>query len=195
MTGGRRRRARHPARPAAASAPGTLILAHDAAPTRIAAMRLGPNGVAESAHASAADLPPRGEGMLWIDIQGLGDLTVTREIGARFSLHPLALADIVHTHQRPKTEVYDGFTLVVLRMPTGGPPFASEQISLVLANGVLLTFQERHGDWFDPVRARLRQAGPRFVAGGAGYLRSKVVIYFQPFCSLVKMDQGFMSGC
>ena len=24
---------------------------------------------------------------------------------------------------------------------------------------------------------------------------SKVVLYFRPFCSLVKMDQGFMSGC
>ena len=68
----------------------------------------------------------------------VADVDAVRAIGDRFDLHPLAVADIVHTHQRPKTESYDGFVLVVLRLPVPGAGFDSEQISLVLGEGFLL---------------------------------------------------------
>jgi magnesium transporter len=37
---------------------------------------------------------------------------------------------------------------------------ATEQLSLFLGQGFVVTFQERVGDCFDPVRARLRKGGP-----------------------------------
>lgn len=166
-----RKHRRRALRPKAGQAPGAIVGAPEAAQTRISAICYDPSGVThESAPARVEDLPPRGDGAVWIDLQGLADVDAVRAIGARFGLHPLAVADIVHTHQRPKTEIYDGFVLVVLRLPVAGPGFDSEQISLVLGDGFLLTFQERHGDCFDPVRARLRLKGARMVAGGAGYL-------------------------
>jgi len=166
-----RKRRRHPLRPKAGQAPGTLVSAPGATPTRLRLMSYGPSGLMhESTPAPSAPLPPHSGQTDWIDVQGLADVNAVRDIGERFGLHPLAIADIVHTHQRPKTEIYDGFVLVVLRLPVPGPGFDSEQISLVLGDGFLLTFQERHGDCFDPVRERLRLKGARIMGGGAGYL-------------------------
>jgi magnesium transporter len=163
-----RRKAR---RPEAGQAPGTLVGTPGAAPTTIRVIGYGPSGVIhESAPAGPGDLPARDDATLWIDVQGLADVDAVRRIGERFALHPLAIADIVHTHQRPKTEIYDGFVLVVLRRPVPGAGFDSEQISFVMGDGFMLTFQERHGDCFDPVRERLRQKGARIMGGGSGYL-------------------------
>ena len=63
----------------------------------------------------------------------------------------------------------------------GGPPertwsaLRSEQISIVLAPGVVLTFQERPGDCFEPVRHRLRAGRGRIRAAGADYVAYALV--------------------
>ncbi len=45
-----------------------------------------------------------------------------------------------------------------------------EHVSLVLGGGFVLSFQERLGDVFDPVRARIRTASGRIRGKGADYL-------------------------
>jgi magnesium transporter len=93
-----------------------------------------------------------------------------REIGQRFGLHPLTLADIVHADQRPKVEVYDEHLFLVLRMPHLDDGIWTEQLSLIVGRDFVLTLQEREGDCFDPVRARLRQDKSRMRTFGADYL-------------------------
>ena len=107
--------------------------------------------------------------VLWVDVVGLGDIDVLRRIGDLFGLHPLQLEDIVNVHQRAKTEHYDANLFVVARMPVPGEHFDSEQIAMTLGEGWLLTFQERPGDAFSPVRERLRRGG-RVRTQGADYL-------------------------
>src|SRR4051812_20261643 len=36
----------------------------------------------------------------WINVDGLGDATIIRQIGELLHLHPLALEDVVNVHQR-----------------------------------------------------------------------------------------------
>jgi magnesium transporter len=102
-----------------------------------------------------------GETVTWIDVQGLGDEQVLRRIGEIFSVHELALADIVNTPQRPKVEDYDDHELIISRMAhlIEPPRFEMEQISIVLGRRFVLTFQETYGDVLDPVRMRIRQNG------------------------------------
>ena len=113
------------------------------------------------------------ERVTWINIDGLGDLNVLRTLGTRFNLHPLALEDVLDTHQRPKVEQYDNYIFVVLQMiyrNEGGKPCA-EQVSMFLGNTFLITLQEEaEFDVFAPVRARIRASSGQMRKLGADYL-------------------------
>lgn len=107
-------------------------------------------------------------GILWLNVDGLGDADVIRRIGDHFGLHPLALEDVVNTHQRPKVESYDHQLFFIIREVMPGDPLHTDQISLFLGQGFVVSFQEHAGDCFDPVRQRLRDAGGRFRREGRG---------------------------
>lgn len=114
------------------------------------------------------------EGVLWLNVDGLGDVKVLEKLGQRFGLHPLCLEDVLNIPQRPKLEDFDDYEFMVFRMVilqqlqelTGN----TEQISLFLGPTYVLTFQEQIGDVFDPVRERLRQTRGRIRHSGADYL-------------------------
>lgn len=109
----------------------------------------------------------------WINVDGLHDADVIRRIGDLFGLHPLLLEDVMNTGQRPKIEEYDNCIFIVVKMvrfdDVAGRVF-SEQLSLVLSRKFLLTFQERRGDTFEPVRERIRKSKGRIRSSGCDYL-------------------------
>ncbi len=93
---------------------------------------------------------------------------VVKAVGDRFGFHPLALEDVLNVPQRPKVERYPNHLLIVLREIQY--PMEPEQFSLLLADRLVVTFQERPGDPFDPVRDRIRQGKGRIRSLGADYL-------------------------
>ena len=113
-------------------------------------------------------------GVSWINVDGVHDIELVRQLSEVFQLHPLVTEDIVHTGQRPKAEEYDSQMFVVLRMLRWSDELGridDEQVSLVLGDSWVLSFQERAGDVFDPVRERLtsnrgriRRLGPDYLA-------------------------------
>ncbi len=121
----------------------------------------------------------RREGMtLWLDVVGLHDVDAIRTLASAFHLHPLTLEDILNTHQRPKAEEYEGYLYLVMRMltfDTREGRIMSEQVSLVIGNDFVLSFQEREGDVFEPVRERLRSAPSRLRARGADFLAYSLI--------------------
>jgi magnesium transporter len=108
----------------------------------------------------------------WIDVQGFANRDALERIGQVFGIHPLALADVVHVPQRPKAEMHDDRLLIVTQMAQLTEPgqIEVEQVSLVLGPGWVVTFQERPGDVFEPVRERLRGATGRIRHMGADFL-------------------------
>jgi len=109
----------------------------------------------------------------WINVIGLHDTGLIRDLGARFGVHSLALEDIVSIHQRPKFEDFDDNLFLVgrmLRLEGTAKDVVSEQLSLVVGHGYVISFQERPGDVFDPVRERLRRGRGRIRTRGADYL-------------------------
>jgi len=113
-----------------------------------------------------------GEGRVrWINIDGLNDVGIMERIGKMFSIHPLVLEDIVSTHQRPKGEDFGNYYYIVFRMLyRERGEIASEQVSLVLGRDYVLSFQERQGDVFDPIRDRIRNDKGRVRKMGPDYL-------------------------
>ncbi len=110
--------------------------------------------------------------VLWVDVAGLGDGPLIEAIGRVFDLHPLALEDVVHTHQRAKVEPYPFGHYVVVRMPRVDEErgLDLEQVSIFFGPRFVVTFQEREGDCFEAVRERLRRARGRARRCGPDYL-------------------------
>lgn len=113
--------------------------------------------------------------VVWVNVTGLANLDTIERIGERFSLHRLALEDAVHTHQRPKVEEYPERLFIVFRAPEparegADARLSTEQISLFLGPGFVITFQEGEGDCFEPVRDRARANRGRMRTLPPGYL-------------------------
>ncbi len=160
-------------RTAPGTTPGTVAIDPQAARPTVRVLSYGPDGL-EEREIDDLDALARFVGarpVTWVDVQGLGDAETIRRLGEMFHLHPLALEDVVNTHQRAKVEDYDRYLFVVARMLTTGDDLDTEQMSLFLGTNFVLTFQERPGDCFGPVRRRLlhrkgqiRQSGPDYLA-------------------------------
>lgn len=107
---------------------------------------------------------------VWIDVTGLGSQSTLQLIADLLHLHPLAMEDVVHVHQRAKVDEFPESLFVVSRMFDGEDAHQSEQISFFLLDRVLVTFQERPGDCWDPVRQRIRLRRGKFCDAGVDYL-------------------------
>lgn len=109
----------------------------------------------------------------WINVVGVHDVTAVGALGKLLGIHPLVLEDVVNTRQRPKAEAFDGYAFVVakmIRFDPGERALDTEQVSLVLGRGFVVTFQERAGDVFGPLRERIRTGAGRVRTAGADYL-------------------------
>ena len=109
----------------------------------------------------------------WINIDGIHDVDVIENIGKNYGIHPLLLEDIVNTEQRPKIEDFEDYLFLVLKMLSFDEKQSEikiEQVSLVVGPNYVISFQEREGDVFDPVRDRIRHAKGRIRKMGADYL-------------------------
>ncbi len=156
------------------SAPGTLVIPKRSPEPRIKVMRYQPTGVEEEAITDVESLASvTREGTIsWIDIQGFGDKSMMHRIGQIFGLHALLLSDVVNVPQRPKADEYDNHLLLILKMVLGWHEGAvdSEQVSIVVGSNYVITFQEKYGDVFDPVRKRIRTGKGIIRKHGPDYL-------------------------
>jgi magnesium transporter len=115
------------------------------------------------------------DGVLWVDIDGVGSTSVVRSVGEIFGLHPLSLEDVIHVHQRSKVEEYEHYYYVVARMVTPGETFQTEQVSLFLGDDWVVTFQSVPGDCLGDVRNHIRDAGSQLRAFGADFLAYRII--------------------
>jgi len=109
----------------------------------------------------------------WINIDGLHQVEILERLGECYGLHPLVLEDILNTDQRPKMEDYGEYLFIVLRMLNyndKSSEIEAEQISLILGTNFVLSFQEKEGDTFNPIRERIRNSKGRIRRMGADYL-------------------------
>ena len=110
----------------------------------------------------------------WINIDGLHDIEIIEKIGKHFDLHPLVLEDIVNTEQRPKIEDFGDHIFVVLKMlyydDKEKNQLEAEQVSLIFGSNFVISFQERLGKIFEPLRERIRKGKGRVRKSGTDYL-------------------------
>ncbi len=157
--------------------PGTPVLIgdSDARPVHISVITYTSTEIEEKSITDPAESSDwrQKPGITWINVDGIHDLSILEKIGASFDLHPLVREDIVNTDQRPKIEDYETYLYIVIRMlhfDEKQDRVLSEQLSLVLGEGFVLTFQENREDELNTIRERIRQARGRVRNMPADYL-------------------------
>jgi magnesium transporter len=129
----------------------------------------------------------------WINVEGLQDVELIRHFGECYNLHPLVLEDLVNTTQRPKFEDYGEYIFIVIRMIRfiQGQTIETEQVSLILGPGYLLSFQEGiEGDVFGPIRERIRTGRGRLRTLGSDYLAYALIDAIVDSCFTVLEGMG-----
>ena len=123
-------------------------------------------------HIEDAFLFKKTDSISWININGLNHINEIEKIGIHYNLHPLILEDIVNTAQRPKIDEFNDYIFVVIKMLYYDTEenVKSEQVSFVLGDNYVLTFQEAEDDVFDSVRNRLRFSKGKIRGFGSDYL-------------------------
>jgi magnesium transporter len=83
------------------------------------------------------------------------------------------MEDILHTDQRPKMEDFEDYIFIVTKMlffDQEKRELKAEQLSLILGENYVVTFQERVGDVFEPIRERIRKGKGRVRKMQSDYL-------------------------
>lgn len=111
-------------------------------------------------------------GSKWLDIVGIHNPEILSKLGHEFNIHSLILEDIANTAQQPKIEDYENSIYVALKMfyIDSKDEIRMEHINFVLKQDMLLSFQEVHGDVFEPVRKRLQSGRKKIRTSNSDYL-------------------------
>ena len=128
----------------------------------------------------------------WINISGVHDVKLVEKVCNLFAIHPLVQEDVTNTMRRPKAEEYDGYLFFLLRMIQydDGQGVQGEQVSLIMGQDWVLSFQERPGDVFEPIRERIRTSSGRIRKLGADYLFFALLDAVVDHCFMVVETMG-----
>ncbi len=160
--------------PPVGARPGTLAIPPGSPPPKIRVVRYDADHIEERDVDDVATLANLGEDRVtWVDVRGLGDEVVLRQLATLFGMHPLALEDAVNVPHRAASTLYENQQVLIARVPVIAEDGSIDapQVCFVLGRRWLITFQERPFGFFDPVRERLRagigpirKLGPDYLA-------------------------------
>jgi magnesium transporter len=114
----------------------------------------------------------------WINIDGIHDPEVISALCTHFGISPLVQEDIVNTDRRPKMIEENEKLIVILKILSirnDNKSIASDQITLALGKNLVVTFQEKIGELFNPIRDRLRQNNGKLRSYSADYLLYRLI--------------------
>ena len=108
----------------------------------------------------------------WLNIHGLNDLDFLKSVSGYFEIDNFMLADILNTTRRTKIEEQHDIMFFNIKslLPAGDTDsISAEQISFLIKDGILISFQEKRSDFFTHIRERIRTH--------SGIVRTKKVDY------------------
>jgi magnesium transporter len=112
------------------------------------------------------------EKVYWLNVHGLHEVAIIEKIAKSLALDRITLKQTLDTTLRPKVEEYDHYLFFsvksVLRDDESG--LQIEQMSFVLSQNYVVSFQEEHGDHFDHIRNKIKEGLGIVRKKGTGFL-------------------------
>jgi magnesium transporter len=113
---------------------------------------------------------------------------------SEFNLHPLAVEDAIHAHQRPKLEVYEGMLFIVLKTARYVDPtevIELGELLVFLGDDFVITVRHGEASSLKPVREQLER-DPKHLRRGPGAvlhaILDRVVDDYQPAIEGLETD-------
>jgi magnesium transporter len=158
--------------------------------------------LAEISKAEISDYLAQPDTFVWVAIKDPepGELD---EMEAEFDLHPLAIEDARHGHQRPKIEEYGSQIFCVLRtVQMKGEEIQCGEVDIFVGSNFILSVRHETEPGFQAVRDRA-ESEPELLKHGAGFvfytLMDNVVDRYFPVVDaleteLEKIEDGIFEG-
>lgn len=130
----------------------------------------------------------------WLNVCGIHNTELIGGIGEIFKIHPLVLEDVLNVTHSTKIDEFDDYIFIIAKMINYNDTddvLNIEQVSFILGDNFLVTFQEKEGDVFDLIREKIRNNKGRVRKSGADYLAYRLLdtIVDNYFIVLDKLDE------
>lgn len=109
----------------------------------------------------------------WLNVDGLHNPDIMKTIATELDFDEIILADVMNTQSRATLKEYDNCIFISVKMlqhETEDDIINVENLSLILTDSFIISFQEKTGDVFNPIRERIRKQKKRIRNGGTDYL-------------------------
>ena len=95
----------------------------------------------------------------WLNIHGLHNVELIKQVGEMLHIEPFVVSDILNVSRRSKMEELDHvlfFSIKSILPNDNNDQVHVEQISFVLKDNLLVSFQEKKSDFFTHIRERIK---------------------------------------
>lgn len=109
----------------------------------------------------------------WVNVCGLHETELLKQIGDKFKIHPLILEDILNTDTRPKIEITEDYLFIVMKVFIYNAEqniLEPEQVSFILGQNFVFNFTEKSDVIFNPIRDRISSQLGKIRKRGSDYL-------------------------
>jgi len=146
---------------------------HRSQEVRMTVFDIGTDDVSETIIHSVEELQSYKDKLVWLNIDGLHNEALMGELAENLLIPAEILSDVMEPGTRPQMEEFDNGLFLSIKMMQFDEALhqvSIDNLSIVLRNNMLITFQEEHNSLFNPVKERLKKHNKRFWSLGAEYL-------------------------
>ncbi len=148
---------------------------HRSREARMTLFDIGPEDVHEGTIHSTEELQSYKDSdkLIWLNIDGLHNEMLMGKLAENLHIPAEILSDVMEPGTRPHIEEFDNGLFVSIKMMQLNDTLkqvAIDNLSIVVMNNMLITFQEEESPLFNPVKERLKKHYKRFRTLGTDYL-------------------------
>ncbi|RZJ70117.1 magnesium/cobalt transporter CorA [Flavobacterium sp.] len=117
--------------------------------------------------------PSQTNDVKWLNIHGLHDTELIRQIGTFLDMEPAIIGDILNVTRRARMEEADNVLFFSIKSILAEDDLTNlrvEQISFLMKDNLLVSFQEKRSDFFAHLRERIRTGSGIVRKRGNDYL-------------------------
>ena len=109
--------------------------------------------------------------LTWLNIDGLDNVDLMENLARIFKIENNILSDVMNPSVRPKVEeLENGIFITIKMLQYNDDNLTVENLSLIIADNTLISFQEQPGLTFEPIRDRIRKHKNKIRTSGPDYL-------------------------
>jgi len=111
--------------------------------------------------------------LTWLNVDGLDNVELMENLARVFKIENNILSEVMNPSARPKMQEFENGIFVTIKMVQYNEKddvLTVENLSMIIADNTLISFQEQPGLVFEPIRERIRRHKNKIRTSGSDYL-------------------------